>query len=153
MRKRESKRQWIERDSPDVSVPEEFKNNSNLQYIDIARLFFTHSKLQEWVGKINEFARANPDTVHNTIPIELEEPEFSDSELNEEYECYKRNYGSSPPRASTPEQHPTTREWIDISFAEMEIFLGICFKISSKKCQGTDHNDRNTHMDAARPWL
>ena len=113
----------------------EFKSNSNLQYIDIARLFFTHSKLQEWVGKINEFAQANPNTVRNSIPIELEEPEFSDSELNEEYECYKRNYGSSSLRASTPGQHPATREWVDISFAEMEVFLGICFNFQTRNAR------------------
>jgi hypothetical protein len=116
-------------------VLEEFKNNSNLQYIDVARLFCTQSKLQEWVGKINEFAQTNPDTVRNSTPIELEEPEFSDSELNEEYECYKRNYDSSPPHASTPGQHPATREWVDISYAEMEVFLGTCFDFQKRNAR------------------
>jgi len=123
--KRESRLQWIKENAPDIPVPEEFKSNPNLRYIDIARLFFTDSKLQEWATKINEFAQANPDIVSSSTPIDLEEPEFSDPEMEGEYECYKLNYSEFTPSAPTPDRGQATREWVDVPLAEMEIFLGI----------------------------
>jgi hypothetical protein len=123
--KREARLQWIKENAPDISISKEFKSNPNLRYMDIARLYFTDSKLQEWATKINEFAQANPDTVSSSTPIDHEEPEFSDPDLEEEYECYKLNYPESTPPTPTPDRGQAKREWVDVLLAEMEIFLGI----------------------------
>jgi hypothetical protein len=122
--KRELRQKWVNENAPDISIPEEFKSNPNLQYMDLARLFFSDSKLEEWATKVNEFAHVNPDKVNSSIPIDDDEPEFSDTEMEEEYECDKNNYPDNYWPDQTPDQGQAPREWVEVSPAEMEIFLG-----------------------------
>jgi hypothetical protein len=122
---RQARLQWIEENAPCITLPEELKSNPNLQYIDIARLFFTNSKLQEWATKINAFAQANPGKVSCSTLIDDDEPEFSDPDMGLEYKLDTVNYGKSTSHSPTPGADQAPREWVEVSPSEMEIFLGI----------------------------
>jgi hypothetical protein len=138
--KRQALLQWIEENAPCITVPEELKSNPNLQYIDIARLFFTNSKLQEWTTKINAFAQDNPGKVSSSTLIDDDKPEFSDPDMGLEYKLDIVNYGESTSQSPTPDADQAPRGWVDVSPAEMEIFLGI--RLQPGLC--TVDNNRNS---------